>query len=848
MAEDMELGPKAEDEDDIEIEISEDGQITKLGASDDEEIEVDTIEEEVDEETVEEHFANLAAAIDVATLDKAASTLLELIEQDMEGRKGRDERYSEGLRRTGLSTEEDVSSSDFEGASNVIHPVLTKAVVDFQSSTVKELFPPGGPAKDKIIGAPSQDKVEKARRKARWLNYQATEEMREFRPDFEQVLSQTGLAGAAYLKIYWDKRLERPRTEPIFFDNVIYPASASSFDSAPRKAHRMTLTADEMQTRVKTGMYIDPGVSLIAGNDPEGTASGDETKRIMGVTDSPDNMDGLRIVYEVYAYLALESEDDVDPYVVTIDETSRKILAVYRNWEPDDDKKLEMDHIVEFPFIPWRGGSVGFIELIGSMSRAATGALNALLDSAHVNNMPTGLRLKGVHGQELTPSPGEIHEVDGGGVMDDIRKLFMPLPFNPPSPVLFQLLGFLSQSAETTVQTTMEKLAEQRQDAPVGTTLALIEQGMKVFSAIHARLHWSMAKALKILHRLNKHYLSTEDVVDATGEVTVRRADFMGPMDVVPISDPTIFSEAQRLVQIQAVLQRADLKPQVYNQREVEAEFLDRIRLGDYKDRFLNPVPKPENLNAINENVAAVFGKPIGALPEQDHMAHMIAHMEFLKSPLFGMNPLVGQKAAPVLLNHIREHFALYYLQRSYNAIGAATGVPPESLFDNKDEEVTQAFDQLAAGVSSQVVSGAQADLQQFLPDIQKAQQFAQSMQPAGADPVSVEQQKVQVAQQDVAQRGQAQMAAAQARQAEAAARQAEAQARISLDQQRVQQQGVSDQADRQSRESIAALQTDARERMNTADNQTAKELAYAEMATGERVAVSTGTGINPQP
>lgn len=827
------------------VEVDLDDEAAEIVENDDGSAEIDLgADEEADEALVEEHFANLVETLSAKTLDETATTLLQLVEADIDARKERDERYAEGLRRTGLAPQDE--GGPFEGSADVVHPVLVKAVIDFQAATVKELFPPSGPVKDKIIGAPNQQKVEKARRKARWLNYQITEQMREFRPDFEEALSQTGLAGASYLKFYWDQRLERPRCEPNYIDDVFYPATASSFASAPRKTHRQRVPADEMARRVASGMYaaVD-GVEVPA--DPEASASGEEVRRIHGVEDSAENIDGVRTLFEVYCFLALE-RDEPDPYVVTLDDSSRRIIAVYRNWEPDDEHRQAMEHIVELPFIPWRGGFVGFVNLIGSLSKAASGALNALLDAAHVNNMPTGLRLKGVHGQTLEPSPGEIVEVDGGNLVDDIRKLFMPLPFNPPSPTLFQLLGFLSQSAESTVQTAMEKLADNNANAPVGTTLALIEQGMKVFSGIHARLHWAMSDCLRIIHRLNKHYLSTEDVKDATGEILAARRDFMGPMDVVPVSDPTIFSEAQRMMQIQAVMQRADLKPAVYNQREVEAEFLDRIRLGEFKDRFLNPVPKAEHLNAINENVAASFGKPVAALPEQDQLAHIICHMEFLMSPVFGMNPLVGQKAAPILLNHLREHFALYYLQRAYNRIAEAAGVAPEALIDVKDEELTQAFDQLASSVSSLVVAGAAGDLQQFLPDIAQVQQFASRFQPQAINPMQVEQQKVAVAQQDVQQRGQAQMMSAQARLQEAQARQAEAARRAQIEAARLAQREQEAALREQNRRDIALAQNASRAAINQADNDTAKQLAYAEMATGEKVAVSTGTGLNPQP
>jgi hypothetical protein len=838
-----------------EITENDDGSVD-IALQGEEGEQVDTEGEALDEEMAAEFYRNLAEDIDPSLLAATARTLMERITEDVESRKERDRVYAEGLKRCGLSTGADERGEAFSGEEDdsLVHPVITKAVVDFQSSTVKELFPPSGPAKDKIIGKATQEKVEKARRKAKWLNYQVTEKMREFRPDFEQVLSQVGLAGTAYMKFYWDARLDRPRSEPVYADNIIYPAFASSFAAADRKAHRFTLTAQQVEERVKSGVYVAPMIGMPTPETPERSQTEHEIDRITGADDSPSNLDGLRTIYEVYAYLALENEDSVDPYVVVIDDSTEHVYAVYRNWEPDDDKKLEMQHIVEFPFIPWRGGAVGFVHLIGALSRAASGALNALLDSAHVNNTPTALRLKGIHGQDVEVSPGTITEVDGGASADDIRKLFMPLPFNPPAPVLFQLLGFITQAAETTVQTTMEKLSEARQDAPVGTTLALIEQGLKVFSAIHARLHWAMGDCLRIIHRLNKTYLGTEDVVDATGEVMVRRADFAGPMDVVPVSDPTIFSEAQRVAQIQSIMQRADSKPDIYNAREIEVEFLDRIRMGDMKDRFLAPVPMPEPMNAINENVAAGMGKPVAALPEQDHLAHIITHIEFLKSPVFGMSTLVGQKATPILLGHLREHWVLYYLQRAHARIEEVSQTDPAQLLDPADAELTQAFDMLASQVSSMVVQGAQAELQQFMADIAELEKFAGQFQQQN-DPMSLERQKVQIAQQDLQQRGQAAMQTSQARLQEAQARVQEAQARLQEAQRRAQMEeqklaldSNESAADRASREGVASMQMDVRERMNESDNQVAREIAYAQISTGGGTNLRTGTGINPGP
>jgi hypothetical protein len=434
----------------------------------------------------------------------------------------------------------------------------------------------------------------------------------------------------------------------------------------------------------------------------------------------------------------------------------------------------------------------------------------------------------------------------------------MPLPVIGPNPVLFQLLGFVTQAGRGVVNTTMEKLADQNPNAPVGTTLALIEQGMKVFSGIHARMHGSMEQMLRILHRLNAHHLSTEDVADETGEVTVRRADFAGPMDVCPVSDPNIFSETQRLAQIQAVLQRAQVNPQAYNMREVESEFLDRIRMGDMKERLLAQMPQPMHLNAVNENAAAMMGRPIIAFPHQDHQAHIIAHMEFLKSPVLGMNPFMSQKAAPTILNHLREHWAMLYVQKVYEATSdlpalKAQGITPESLIDIDDEDITKSYDQLMASVSSQVLQEMEKLLGQFMPDMQKVAQFAAQFQPQQQDPMAVAAMQAQADQQ----RGQAAMVSAQARQQDSAikaqtaqqklqAEQASDQQEHALRQQALQQQEASDQAQNENRMSIALLNADSRERMNESDNQTAKELAAAEILSGERVAVSTGTGINP--
>ena len=798
----------------------------------------------------DEHFSNLLSAeglIAPEKLDDLAVDLLDMIEKDKESREERDARAAQTTEESGLDGTGKASAA-FDGGSVVVHPLITEAAIDFSASVIKEIFPPAGPCRFQLIGKSTQNKVEKARRKANWLNYQTTKQMVEFRPDLEQVLTQCALTGAEYIKFWWDKRLERPRTEPVFSDKVLLPAASTSYLGAERKTHWQVITQDEFDRRVKSEMYADIDVGVAA--TPDRTQSEESISQMQGVDADIENIDGQRTVYETQIYLDLEEEGRFDPYLVSIDETSRKIVAIYRNWAPDDDEsRAELLHMVEVGMIPWRGGFIGFKGLLGAIGTSATGALNALLDSAHIANMPGGMRLKqsGVQGETIVYNPGEWVGIDAPVGVSDIRNVAMAIPTNGPNPVLFQLLGFLAQTGKGVVNTTMEKLAEQNANAPVGTTLALIEQGMKVFSGIHARMHGSMEQMLRIVHRLNRDNLSTEDVVDETGEVTVTRKDFQGPVDVAPVSDPSIFSETQRLAQIQAVMARADLDPQgaIWNKREVSAEFLDRIRMGDFKDRLLVQPQQPQHLNAVNENAAAMLGRPIVAFPTQDHEAHLITHMEYLKSPLLGMNPFMAQKAAPAILNHLREHIALMYASMVYEEtkVLLPPGIDPEDLMDIDDEETTQGYDQLMAQVSSRAIAKLDQRLQQFMPDIQKAAQFVQSLQPQqGMDPMAIASQQAQA---DV-ERGKAATISAQARQQDVAMKAQLAQQKAQSDQQRLAQEAAAQQADNQNQMNIAILNAQVKQQTNDADNQTAKDLATAEILSGEKVAVSTGTGINP--
>lgn len=864
-----------EDDDDLP-----ETELVDLGEADDEDV-IDTpdggaivrLDDDDMEPRSEDFLANLAETMPESELQTLAQSYLDLIGKDKEARKKRDEQYEEGLRRTGLG-DDAPGGAQFNGATKVVHPMLTEACVDFAARAIKELFPPQGPVKDLIPGEVTVDKVKKAKRKTTFMNWQLTVQSSEFRAELEQLLTQVPLGGAQYMKVTWKEDRNRPEFLFVAIDDLYLPFAATNFYTAQRKTHVQYLTAVDYQRRVKSGMYRDVDLGPVS-MEPEYSVAEKANNKIEGREETSYNEDGLRTVYEVYTIAAIE-DDEALPYIISIDKPSGKVLSIYRNWDELDEAQEELQWFVEFPFVPWRGAyPIGLPHMVGGLAAAATGALRALLDSAHISNSQTMLKLKGGSkgGQSLEIQPTQVMEIEGGMAADDIRKLIMPLPYNQPSPVLFSLLGFLVDAGKGVIRTSMEDIADGNANAPVGTTLAKIEQGMVVFSAIHARLHNSMQKLLAILHRLNAMYLDDEDTDAEVGEELATRADFEGPLDVVPVSDPNIFSEAQRFAQVQAVAQRAAQLPQLYNLRKVEERILDTLKIPNAKE-LLNPAVEPKERNAVNENVAATMGQPIVVFPEQDHIAHLKTHLAYMLSPALGMNPLIAPTFLPSILNHIKDHLASWY---AYSVFELGTEATGEDIGDVlkaiKDPDDKRAFDAMLAEASQTVVQQAGNVFASLPPVIQQAQQVMQSLAPQPPmDPntqAAMEQLKLQA--QQIQQRAQSD---AQRMQLDAAKTQQQAQtdqAKLQLDAAKTQQQAQNDQAKLQMAQ--AKMQLDAqqeqarlvgdmqveqqenqrkqaemqvRQAMNTQDNLTAMELAKLEVETGERFGVSTGTGINP--
>lgn len=786
----------------------------------------------------EEHFSNLAETLPDDEMNRLATTLLELIERDKEARKKRDEQYEEGIRRTGLG-DDAPGGAKFSGASKVVHPMLVEATIDFEARAMKELWPAGGPAKSYVPGDPTEERLEKAERKARLLNWQLTVQCQNARAEIEQLLVQLPLGGSQYLKLWWDDKRNRPEFLFVPIDDMYLPFAATNFYTAQRRTHVQYVTQLEYESRVEAGMYRDVDLPK-PGMEPEQSGAAKASDKVEGRESTAYNEDGLRAIYE--CYVTAEIDGETAPYIVSIDVTSRTVLSVYRNWAEEDDSKEELQWFVEFAFVPWRGAyAIGLPHMIGGLSAAATGALRALLDSAHINNVPSGIKLKSkMGGQNLTLQPTQIGDVEGSAMVDDIRKLYMPLPFNPPSATLFELLGFIVDAGHSVVQTTFENLADQG-TAPVGTTVALIEQGMVVYSAIHERCHDAFARMLRILNRLNGDNLDESAVVDEAGQLLARRGDFSGPLDVVPVSDPRIFSETQRFAQASTVVQRAALVPDLYDRRESEQYFLETLHIPN-ADRFLVPNMDPKEENAVRENVLASIGKPLVAMPRQDHIAHLKAHIAYMMSPMLGMSSLIAPKALPVLLDHLSQHVAMWYAAMTYELVKRVSGIDVEKERKMvRSSADRQAFDRMLSEAATLVVEEAATAFAALPEAIQQAQQLMQQMQQAqtSGDPIAVamadvkrkeasDQQKAQIDTQNL-------KLEAMRDQLDAMNREKDRDAETAREQLR--QQGESQRA---------AENNQSREGMNDADNSTAIELAGMEIVSKEQIAKAQDFGPNP--
>lgn len=826
------------DEDDWGYEDTDDGgAVVKFG------------EDDGDDED-KDFFRNLAAELPEDQIQTLATNLLEYIDGDKKSREGRDDKYAEGIKRTGLG-DEAPGGEAFDGASQAVHPMLTKGTIYYQSHTINELMPPRGPVRDEILGTPTPQRVAKAQRKVRHMNWQFLRQMPEFRPQLEKLLSQQPLGGSMYIRLVYDSTKKRP--VPMFFaiDDVFIPQGASDFYSAERRTVQMTVSQHEFEARIRNGYYrkvrsITPPVQK--GDESEAQKA---TDKVQGLDRSAINKDGDRTMYIVECLAEIEDTDAIRiagdrpndasfdpadeeesmgalPYLIEIDPYSRQIMSITRNWEEEDELHENMCWLIDFPFIPWDGAqSVGLIHLAGSLAGAGTGALRALLDSAFVNNLPTAIKLKGsgMAGQSITLNIGQLTEIEGGVGAKDIREVIMPLPFNPPSAMLYQLLGWCTEQGEGLVRTTFEGLEKNSgANMPVGTTLALIEQGLEVLSAIHMRLHGAMNRVIGVLHRINRLYITDDEIVDDTGERLALHSDYEGPVDIVPVSDPEVFSDVQRFAQLQIIQQRADLHPELYDGRKVEKLILERTRIPNAVD-LLKPEPKVEELNQVNENLAMTLGRPVAAFPEQDHLAHIQVLLDYMSCPVLGQLPIIAPTFLPAALAHLKEHIAYWYVTHVHELTSSAAGEDMGDIAKIKDKGVAAEMDRTLAAASRKVVQTAGKVFQSIPGIVQQALQMVQKLTQGSQQIPTDPNMQAKIASDE---------------RVKTAATQAKSSDTQATNQSKLQQTVLEQQGDDQR----AQAEIQSREQINSEDNATALDISAAKIETGHSTNLSTGTGI----
>tara|TARA_R100001460_G_scaffold20034_3_gene41706 strand:- start:8345 stop:10768 length:2424 start_codon:yes stop_codon:yes gene_type:complete len=666
-------------------------------------------------EITSEHDSNLAEEIDENELNRKAQHLLDAFESDKEARSEWEERYKEGLQSLepdgGLTEEEEQRAT--RGLSTVVHPMIAESATQFNARAIAELYPSGGPVKTTIIGEPTEELEDQARRVRDYMNYQITQEMPEYFPDLDTMLFQLPLIGHAFKKVYYDANLGRQCSQFVKAEDFIVAPDSKDLQTSIRYSHVIRIPRNDYNKYVDNGFYLP--IKFVGSEDDPVENIGSEIEGLSTYEDTEYNEQVTLIemhVYETFdgvdGYSDTEENNDIVafPYVVTIDYDSQKIVSIRRNYEEDDDKKLKQDYFVSYRFLPGTGFyGFGLYHLIGGLGRAATGSLRALLDSAAFSNMQGGFKLKGrVTGGDLQVNPGEFADLDA--TVDDVNKAIMPLPFKEPSGTLFNLMNAIVEAGRRFASTADLNVGDVNPNAPVGSTVALIEQGAKSFSAIHKRLHYSQGQEFKLIAKNNSKFLPAQFEFALSGVTQfINSTDFDAKIDILPVSDPNVFSTAQRIAQGQSVLQLMQSAPNLYDQYEAHKRMLEAIRIPNI-DEILKEPEQASRIDPVDENMSVMYGKPIRAFPEQDHDAHISVHMQFLSDPSLGGNP-GARNLQPILIAHIAEHVALLYRQRMQSAIGLELAkLPdirdPKFKFDDISPQLDMEISQRASEVVQQ--------------------------------------------------------------------------------------------------------------------------------------------------
>jgi hypothetical protein len=726
------VGELAQDEEAIEIEIIDPEAVN---------IEIGDLELSIVPAEDDEFNENLANVLEEDTIMAMAGDLAGDIEQDKSSRKDWEKAYTEGLKLLGLQYEE--RTEPWNGASGVFHPMITEAVVRFQSETITETFPAQGPVRTKIVGKETPEKQEAANRVQEDMNYELTEVMREFRPEHERMLWSLPATGSAFKKVYYDPNIGRQVSIFIPAEDIILPYGTTDLDTCYRLTHVMRKTKNEIIKLQQAGFYRN--IEL-----PDSSKEQDNVKKAKDKeTGFSDLNDDRYTLYECHVDLVLEGDelkDDDDgeptgitrPYVVTLIKGSNDVLAIRRNWEQGDSLELKRQHFVHYQYIPGFGAyGFGLFHLIGGYAKSATSLMRQLIDAGTLSNLPGGLKSRGmrIKGDDTPIAPGEWRDVDiGSGAL---RDSILPLPYKEPSMVLAGLMDKIVEEGRRFAATADMKVSDMSAQAPVGTTLALLERQLKVMSAVQARLHYTFKQELRLLAAIIRDYTDPDydyDPVDAPRKA--KAADY-DHVDIIPVSDPNAATMSQRVVQYQAVIQMAQMAPDIYDLPQLHRQMLAVLGIKD-ADKLV-PLPddqKPKD--PVSENMAALRLEPLKAFFYQDHQSHIQVHMMAMQDPivmeLVGQNPKAPQIQA-AMMAHIAEHVGFAYRQKIEQQLGMP--LPPE------DEKLPPEMETQLSGMMAQA---AQQVLQQS--QTQKAQQQSQQQQ---QDPlIQMQQQELQIKMQEL--------------------------------------------------------------------------------------------------
>ena len=712
----------AAEEPEIEIEIEDPESVT---------IGVDGLEIEIEptKETDEDFDANLAEQMSEGELTSLAGELIGDFDSDIGSRKDWIQTYVDGLELLGLKIEE--RAEPWEGACGVYHPILSEALVKFQSETMMSTFPAAGPVKTQIIGKETVEKKEAAERVKDDMNYQLTDVMQEYRPEHERMLWGLGLAGNAFKKIYIDPALDRQVAMFVPAEDIVVPYGASSLETAERITHVMRKTENELKRLQHAGFYRDVDLG-----EPNNVLDEVEKKiaEKLGFKASTDDRYKILEMHVELDLLGYEHKDKNGeetgialPYVVTMEKGSNTILAIRRNWEPDDETHQKRQHFVHYGYIPGFGFyCFGLIHLIGAFAKSGTSMLRQLVDAGTLSNLPGGFKTRGlrIRGDDTPIAPGEFRDVDvpSGTMRDNI----LPLPYKEPSVVLAQLLDKVIQEGRAFASVSDMKVSDMSANAPVGTTLAILERTLKVMSAVQARIHYSMKREFKLLKKIIADYTPEDySYVPVEGSPRAKKSDYDN-VEVIPVSDPNAATMAQKIVQYQAVLQLAQQSPQIYNMPLLHRQMLEV--LGIRNAAKLVPMEDDEKpTDPVTENMNVLRGKPVKAFMYQDHQAHIQVHTTAMQNPkiqqVLGMNPQIAQAMQAAMTAHINEHVGMEYRKQ----IEATLGVSIPVIDEEDDEQqvlpksVEVELSRLMAQASTKLLGQAQQEAQ-----AQMAQQQAQ--------------------------------------------------------------------------------------------------------------------------